>query len=483
MGFIKQLEQSCREKNSLLSIGLDPRVPEGTADIVDYIVSVNRDLIAKTADYAAAYKPNSAFYEAWGPEGLKALKETIGLIPSGCPVILDVKRNDIGATAEAYAKACFDYYGADAVTLNPYMGRDAADPFLAYKGRGIFVLTRTSNRSAGMIQDLIYEEAALYVRIARSCAEWGEDTGLVVAGNDTEALAAIRKQLPNIWFLSPGIGVQGGSMREAVSAGIRADGSGILPHVGRAISAADDPGRKAREYRDAINQAREQGSPGDETDRRTVSSAAGGRHTGYSAHSGLKSAFLSALLELGCFKTGDFVLKSGKKSPFYIDLRRLISDAAALRMAGKAYASLSTGLDFDRVAGIPLAALPLSTAFALESAAPMIYPRMPVKKHGTGNRIEGHFEKGDRVLLLDDLISAGTSKLEAVDLLREEGLVVEDLLVLIKRGGTAASDMQKAGIKLHAFADVRELFSLCRKRGIITVDEEQNMINYIKSPV
>ena len=149
-----------RAPNTCLCIGLDPRIDAGTADSAAGIIAQNRRIIEATAPYAAAYKPNMAFYEAFGPPGLEALVETISIIPDGIPVILDAKRCDIDATAEAYATAMFGRLGGDAVTLSPYMGRDAIDPFLKYEGKGVLVLARTSNRSAGQFQDLIVSRLA-----------------------------------------------------------------------------------------------------------------------------------------------------------------------------------------------------------------------------------------------------------------------------------------------------------------------------------
>ena len=153
--FFENLESHCREKQSLLCIGLDPRFehvdPERSARLA---LKRNREVIEQTLPYAACYKPNIAFYEAYGPPGLEALRATLDLIPPGVPVILDAKRNDIGQTASAYARAIFQHYGVDSVTLNPYLGRESMQPFLAYQGKGLFLLCRTSNPESGDLQSL-----------------------------------------------------------------------------------------------------------------------------------------------------------------------------------------------------------------------------------------------------------------------------------------------------------------------------------------
>jgi uridine monophosphate synthetase len=461
MNFFDSLEAIVRSKGSCLCVGLDPRVDVASPDPARAIVAANRRLIEATAPYAACYKPNSAFYEVHGPAGLAALEETLSLVPEGIPVILDAKRCDIDATAEAYARAIFGRLPVDAVTLSPYMGRDAVDPFLAYEGRGVFVLCRTSNRSAPAFQDLVLREDGrnrpLYLEVAREACSWSPSVGLVVAGNDSAALRATREAAPGAWFLAPGVGAQGGKADEAFAAGRREDGLGILVVASRSVAEAADPAAAARTLRDDMNAARDSG-------RRVLG-------TGFAAAKDdgrdLKAAFLKALVRTECFRLGEFTLKSGKKSPFYIDLRRLVSDPGVLSLAGEAYAKTAEGLDFKRIAGIPAAALPLATAACLRIGVPMIWPRMPVKDHGTGNRVEGDYARGERILLLDDLITTGASKLEAVEILRAEGLVVEDLAVLIERGRQGRADMEARGIRLHAFAHVRELFAVCETLGLV----------------
>lgn len=476
MDFFARLDSIVHEKRTALCIGLDPRVEKADPDPAASILAKNRRLIAATADFAACYKPNIAFYEAWGPEGLKALEESLALIPKGIPVILDAKRGDIDSTAAAYAQAAFERLGVDAVTLSPYMGRDTVTPFLAYEGKGLFLLCRTSNPGAGAFQDIMVASPeassgreAFYIKVARECLSWSSSIGLVVAGNDLKALSAVRCAAPRAWFLAPGIGAQGGDPASALAAGCREDGAGVLVMAARAVADAADPAKAARELRDAIEGARAKVLEEKSASRK--------RGTGFvpEGQARLKKELISALIRTECFKLGDFVLKSGKKSPFYIDLRRLVSEPEAMRLAGEAYASLANGkaedraagLDYARIAGIPAAGLPLATAASLASGRPMIWPRMPVKEHGSGNRIEGAWKAGEKVLLLDDLITTGASKLEAIGILRGEGLVVEDLVVLIERGVQGRKDMEAAGVRLHSFLQARELFSVCEELGLI----------------
>ncbi|WP_455381920.1 orotidine-5'-phosphate decarboxylase [Salinispira pacifica] len=543
--FFDRLKGACEAKNSLLCVGLDPRLSsrprsvrhspleEGAhGAIMEAIVSENRLLVEQTLPYAAAYKPNMAFYEAWGSQGLAALEETIRLIPSDVPIILDFKRNDIGSTAAAYAQAAFGHLDVDGVTLSPYLGKDAVIPFLDYKDRGIFVLCRTSNPSAGQFQDLGIDDVPLFLRVAEEAVNWSTQIGLVVAGNDVDALRRVRERFPETWFLAPGIGAQGGRAEEAVEAGCREDGLGLLAVVSRGVSEAAEPGEAARNYRDELNSARDSlragrgaAVPGGRShvvsagradgaaavERPTAADAAAVEplevvepptsepprteivSTGtvfaeeppaVSAPEGLaeyqKRMVLHGLVRTGCFRVGDFVLKSGARSPFYVDLRRTVSDPVFLKLIAQAYAEISRDLDFNRIAGIPMAALPLATAVSLETGVPMIYPRLSAKDHGTGNRIEGEFRQGDRVLLLDDLITSGKSKLEAIEVLRGEGLVVSDLVVLLERSNRARSELEEAGIRVHAYAHVLELFATCRQMGVIEETAEREMREFIE---
>ncbi|MFH2113828.1 MAG: orotidine-5'-phosphate decarboxylase, partial [Spirochaetota bacterium] len=459
MDFFGTLEEAWHERGTLLCVGLDPRTEkgEGTEAVYRRMMA----LVDATATYAACFKPNIAFYEAQGPAGMELLARLIAEIPDDIPVLLDAKRGDIGPTAEAYAKACFEVLGADAVTLNPYMGRDAVDPFLAYPDKAVFLLARTSNPRAGVFQDLRFGNSALYELVARECSSWSDRIGLVAAGNDTIGLAAVRAAAPGAWLLAPGIGAQGGTIAEAWRAGARADRLGILPVAARSVAGAADPGSAAKSLVEEMKKAAQ------------ASTRTAGK--GFDHLELLKHRLMKGLIETECFKTGSFTLKSGRISPFYIDLRRVISKPSLLDAVADAYAQLVSGLDFDRIAGIPAAALPLATAVSIKIGKPMIWPRMPVKAHGTGVRVEGAFKAGERVLLLDDLITTGTSKIEALEILRSEGLIVQDLAVLIERGRQGRVDMDAQGVRLAAFLDVRELFTLCAEIGAIDPAQRTEM--------
>ncbi len=509
MDFFERLTAACEAKNSLLCVGIDPRLDPATG--AAGLLEAGKRLIGESAEYAACFKPNIAFFEAAGPEGLEALERTLELIPDSTPVLIDAKRGDIGSTAEAYAAALFGRYRAGAVTLSPYLGRSSIEPFLAYTDRGLFLLSRTSNPGADAIQKLPVPGPAgagepLYLHLARECVSWGAQVALVVAGNDPEALAVVRAALPEVWILAPGIGAQGGSAEEAVAAGVRADGLGILPVVVRAIADDPHPARRAEAYRDAINAARErrvipggrawqpgaapsgghasrrEGSPAGERPAAGGGAAATGAAIGEGAavQGADRGAILRGLIDTDCFRLGEFVLKSGITSPFYVDLRRASSDPALLRLIGRAYAELLRSLPCDRIAGIPVAALPLATAASLETGIPLIYPRMSAKGHGTGNPVEGIYRPGERVVLLDDLITTGQSKVEAAAVLKEAGLIVTDLVVLLERGAEGGRELEAAGITLHAYARIEELFARCRELGLIDTARERKLEEFVR---
>lgn len=263
MSFYDKLARAVERNDSLLCVGLDPvaeqlparyrsSAPELMADLLRW----NLAIIAETCDVVCTYKPNIAFYEALGVAGMELLRQTLAAIPAEIPVILDAKRGDIGSTAVAYAQACFEVWGADAVTLSPYLGRDNIDPFAAYAGKGLFVLCHTSNPSAAEFQTLTVEGRPLYVHVAERAPHWSPNIGLVVGATYPDALRAVRAVAPDTPILVPGIGAQGGAVAEVIRAGLRTDGSGLIINAARGVTQATDPSATARQIRDEINNAR-----------------------------------------------------------------------------------------------------------------------------------------------------------------------------------------------------------------------------------
>ncbi len=453
--FFAALQAAAARADSLLCVGLDPasdqiparfRTPGATGERADIeaMLAWNRALIDATADLVCAYKPNVAFYEALGAPGMELLRATLALIPADVPVILDVKRGDIGNTAAAYARACFEDLEVDAVTLSPYLGRDSVEPFAKYAGRGLFVLCHTSNPSAGEFQHLEISDwrtldrepnQPLYLHVARQASSWSPEVGLVVGATYPEAVAAVRAAAPQAWFLVPGVGAQGGDLEATLAAGLRADGQGLIIHVGRAVAGADDPRAAALALRSSIQGARAQ--------RQSKPPAPD------AAHDALAPLY-TALHEIGAIKFGAFTLASGMQSPIYVDLRLLVSRPSLLAHAARAYAALLEGIACDRLCGVPYAALPIATAVALESDLPLIYPRKEVKQHGLGKEIEGAWQPGERVVIIEDLITSGGSTVQTAQRLRDAGLVVEHALVLIDREQGGVEALAAAGIQAHS---------------------------------
>ena len=208
------------------------------------VFEFNKAIIDATADLVCAYKPNIAFYEAQGEKGLDALHKTVQHVPKDIPVIVDAKRGDIGNTSAAYAKALFEHFDCDAVTVSPYLGFDSLEPFLKYKEKGVIILCRTSNKGASDFQSLLcqYEgkNMPLYEIVALKASRWNtnHNVGLVVGATYPEELKNIRQAHPGLPILIPGVGAQGGDLELAVRYGIDADNRGIIINSSRGIKYA-----------------------------------------------------------------------------------------------------------------------------------------------------------------------------------------------------------------------------------------------------
>jgi orotidine-5'-phosphate decarboxylase len=263
---LRKFEQRAEAVGSLVCVGLDPeieRIPSRFRDEKLPLFAFNRWIIEQTHPYAAAYKPNMAFYEARGTAGLNELELTIQYLRSEYPdifTICDAKRGDIGNTNRGYASSIFDAMGFDAVTLHPYLGKKALAPFLERDDKACIVLCRTSNAGAGEFQDLesggrpLWETVAMHVstewNVAGNCM-------LVVGATYPEEMRRIRAVAPAIPFLVPGVGAQGGDVAAVVAAGLDARGMGLMISSSRGVLFSEDPATAARVLRDEINAARE----------------------------------------------------------------------------------------------------------------------------------------------------------------------------------------------------------------------------------
>jgi uridine monophosphate synthetase len=466
----ERLIQAIITNDSLLCVGLDPRpecFPTQVMAQPDPIFAFNKAIIDATADLVCAYKPNFAFYEVQGLEGLAALRRTVEYIHevTEVPVILDAKRSDIGSTAEAYAKAAFEVWGADAVTVNPYLGHDAVQPFTAYANRGVFLLCHTSNPGATDLQTLDCGGRPLYQVVAEQAIQWGANVGLVIGATYPQALRAVREMAPQMWVLLPGVGAQGGDLEAALAAGLDEQGSGIIVSASRSIIYAEDPRPAAQALRDRINAARSTPTSQFPIPKPT--------HLSSTDHLAL------TLADIGCVRFGDFTLRSGQRSPIYIDLRLLVSHPSALRDVAQAYAQLLRPLAFDRLVAIPYAALPIGTAVSLELGCPLIYPRKEIKGYGTRRPVEGELQKGERVVVLDDLITTGASKLEIIAPLEELGLQVKDVVVLIDREQGGQKHLEEQGYHLHAVFGLGELLDILAQHDRISTAQRDEVKGFL----
>lgn len=257
------LIRQINEKKTFLCVGLDPdleKLPAHLRDSDDPIYEFNRQIIDATAPFCVSYKPNSAFYEAYGISGMVSLEKTITYIKTHYPdhlMIADAKRGDIGNTSAMYAEAFFKRLNADAITVAPYMGSDSVKPFLRYENKWTIVLGLTSNEGSADFQQLKTGDRELYMQVIETCARWGTEENMmfVIGATKASLLQEVRRIVPRHFLLIPGVGAQGGSLQDVCKYGMNAD-TGLLVNSSRGIiyaSKGEDFAAKAAEEAEKIS--------------------------------------------------------------------------------------------------------------------------------------------------------------------------------------------------------------------------------------
>jgi len=258
---IEKYNQRAEKINSLLCVGLDSdfeKIPEKFKSLEFPQFEFNKWIIEETHEYAAAFKPNSAFYEARGDAGIKELKMTMEYLAKNNPdifTILDAKRADIGNTNNGYVKSIFDWLGFDAVTINPYLGQEAVQPFLDRKDKVSIILCRTSNSGAGELQDLKDGDKTIWQTVAEKVSKvWNKNNNcmLVVGATYPEEMKKVREITGDMTFLVPGIGVQGGDLQAVMQAGLNSQGLGLIINSSRGIIFSSDPKAESRKLCEEI---------------------------------------------------------------------------------------------------------------------------------------------------------------------------------------------------------------------------------------
>ncbi|WP_218081181.1 bifunctional orotidine-5'-phosphate decarboxylase/orotate phosphoribosyltransferase [Anthocerotibacter panamensis] len=477
MDFHDKLDAAIERNQSLLCLGLDPdpefllpkfckQTDNEIADLADALHA----LILETSSLVCAYKPTLGFYLALGSMGITLLVETLARVPADIPVILDAKYA-CPTTSTVFARNIFTHWGVDAVTLSPYAGQDQIAPFLLYPGKMVFVLCRTANPSAKILQEYPAPEAPLYAKLVQQGRTWGtpEQLGFEVAATEPAVLSRVRALAPERLLLARGVWQEGGDLLRTLEAGLTSHGDGLLIPVPQALLADPQPAQQIEALRDQINQTRTRLSREDTSCQVWLPDVCLLQDQ---PHLDL----VLQLYDLGCIMFGDYVQASGATFPYYIDLRTIISNPQVFQRILSTYAQVLQGLTFDRIAGIPYGSLPTAAGLALRLHRPMIFPRKEVKAHGTRRVVEGNFEAGETVVVVDDILITGKSAMEGAEKLKSVGLEVRDIVVFIDHEQGVKHTLAAHGYCAHAVLTISEVVTILYQAGRLK-DEQFHVLS------
>jgi uridine monophosphate synthetase len=476
LSFTEKLTGAIASQNTLLVAGLDPN-PEmlppdlQAGDLLENLKTWLLGIIAQTQDLVCAYKPTLGFYQALGVPGMQLLETVLAQIPAHIPVILDAKHADLN-TSSLFAQAVFETWRVDAVTLSAYPGQDHIAPFLRYGDKGVFLQCRTSNPGARSIQDYPEADQPFYLHLIQEIKQWGtpEQLFLEIGSDRPEIFRQVRTLAPERWILARSIWQQSQNLEEIIHQGLNFNGSGLLIPIPNDDLSQTDCRTPVAQLREKIETIRQRYTPRD-------------------AHCDLLQAptdfppvhpeaeLIVQLFDVGCLLFGEYVQASGATFSYYIDLRKIISNPQVFNQVLKAYGAIASRLTFDRIAGIPYGSLPTATGLALKLNYPMIYPRKEVKAHGTRRVIEGHFEPGETILVVDDVLITGKSIVEGAKKLESAGLTVKDMIVLIDHEGGVKDRIQAQGYQAHAILKISEITETLFQAGRITKDQYHCLVH------
>lgn len=458
MNFFDKLNQAIASNHSLLVVGLDPN-PEimpihyhKKDSIIDNLWDWLQYQITETSDLVCAYKPTLGFYEALGALGVELLQKTLAAIPKHIPIILDAKHSDLN-TSTIFARTIFEQWQVDAVTLSPYAGQDQIAPFLVYPGKAVFVLCCTSNQGAIPLQQYPTPDSPFYLQVVKEAKTWGtpEAVALEVGTTNADILSRIRAAAPERVILARSIWAEGGcDLTQILTAGLNSSGDNLLIPVPLEMLMSAQPAVAIQSLRESVNQVRNQMiQAGSTCELWTPNVCFIDQHP--------QQDLILQLYDIGCILFGNFVQASGATFPYYIDLRKIISNPQIFHQILNAYADILKTLNFDRIAGIPYGSLPTATGLALRLNYPMIFPRKEVKAHGTRRVIEGNFHPGETVVVVDDILISGKSVMEGAQKLQFAGLKVEDIVVFMDHQQGVKDKLKANGYRAHSVLTISEI--------------------------